>query len=184
MVKNPKTNRRGACTGIDVRAIKTLLKQQTTQTRRNDNEDEVSIASVQMHQALSHFVATRDQNGNNNMDSSDEYSETEVNEQHVQSAIMKMNDGAAFGLNRKCSAYRNAGDNCDIGIQANALDIASKVVRRNDNNRHHAFGDENENQDLLENHHLLAIRNNEHNSTMRRSDKENGNEKLMKLLLP
>lgn len=177
-MKNPKTNRRGACTDIDIHAIKTLLKQQSTQSRRNADEDEVSIASVQVHRAMSHFVATRDQNANE--ESTDSSDSAEMNEHtDMMSKLMFMNNGAVFSKNKMNSAYRNVAESFDMSIRSEGHDVTPQASRNNNNGRnatHFTHTDDEENDD--------PIKNRKPNSALRKCAIENESEKLRKLLLP
>lgn len=133
MEKSHRRNRRGACTGTEQQAIKAIVRKSAKKHRMQKDGDEVSIASVQMHKALSHYVSANNRtNDNDSLDSSMGDSQA-IQHAQLEQKLMMLQNGAVFSMNRVNSAYRNVTDSADIGIQADAIDIMTRRSSYNNN---------------------------------------------------
>lgn len=144
------------------------------------DNDSTSLASDKMvTDGPSNVVAYLGGDQYDDFDSSKSYSDIDVGHVHVPDQ-MRYRDS-------RNTARRNMKRSCDVGIQANTLDITSQAIALNyygsrvNGIRHDSDDDER----ITERHELLTVRQQELSAQMQRNARElDDEEKLRNLLLP
>lgn len=174
-VKNTKMNRRGACTAIDHNAIKEFLRLDAAHAIYGQDNDSTSLASDKMAtDGPSNVVAYLDGDQHDDLDTSKSYSDIDVPDQ------IRYRDS-------RNTACRNMKGSCDVGIQANTLDITSQAIALNyyGNRVNGIRHDSDDDEHITECHELLTVRQQELSAQMQRNARElDDEEKLRNLLLP
>lgn len=178
VVKNTKMNRRGACTAIDHNAIKQFLMLAANRAIYGlDNDSESLTSDKNAPDGPSNVVAYLDGHQNDNLNSSKSFSE--IDGADVPDPIWY----------RDCRKIenRNMKSSCDVGIQANTLDITSQAIAMNyyGNRINGNRDDSDDDEHVTECQELLMVRQQELSAQIQRHAKElDDDEKLRNLLLP